>query len=194
MEGNQLSVTKLVCALLGMMLFGLQSASAAAPLPRNSPEFRIEEPSGKTTMLSSFKGKVVVMEFLFVRSQHCIRVAQTLNQLQLELGARGMQAVGVAFDAPNAAVTGGEFLTSMVEALKLVYPVGYADRASVDAFLERSGKELLSIPQIVVIDRAGMLRAATGGQVNPALEEPNALRALVDNLLKEAPPNTKAAR
>lgn len=189
-----MSLTKLVCALVGMMLFGSQSSTAAAPLPRNSPEFRIEELSGRTTMLSSFKGKVVVMEFLFVRSQHCIRVAQMLNQLQLELGARGMQAVGVAFDAPNAAVTGGEFLIPMVEALKLAYPVGYAGTASVDAYFERSGSDMLSIPQVVVIDRAGMIRAATGGQVNPALEESDALRALVGKLLEEAPPNTKVPR
>jgi hypothetical protein len=189
-----LRLTKLVWALLGMMLFGSQSATAAAPPPRNSPEFRIEEPSGTTTLLSSFKGKVVVMEFLFVRSQHCMRVAQMLNQLQLEMGSRGMQAVGVAFDAPNAAVTGGEFLIPMVAALKLAYPVGYAGSASVDAYLERNGNEMLSIPQLVVIDRAGMIRAATGGQANPALEEPGALRALVDNLLQEAAPNTKAPR
>jgi peroxiredoxin len=194
MEGRQLSLIKLVGALLGMMLFGSQSAMAAAPLPRNSPEFRIEEPSGGTTMLSSFKGKVVVMEFLFVRSQHCIRVAQMLNQLQLELGTRGMQAVGVAFDAPNAAVTGGEFLIPMIEALKLAYPVGYAASASVDAYLERSGNEMLSIPQVVVIDRAGMIRASTGGRMNPGLEESDALRALLDKLLKEAPPDTTAPR
>jgi hypothetical protein len=97
-------------------------------------------------------------------------------------------------DAPNAAVTGGEFLTSMVEALKLAYPVGYAGRTSVDSYLGRSGNEMLSIPQVVVIDRAGMIRTATGGQVNAALEDPNSLRTLLDQLLKEAPPGTRAAR
>jgi cytochrome oxidase Cu insertion factor (SCO1/SenC/PrrC family) len=35
---------------------------------RKSPEFTIADASGKTTQLSSFKGKVVVMEFLFVKS------------------------------------------------------------------------------------------------------------------------------
>ena len=163
-------------------------AVSAATLPRSSPELSIDEPGGKTTMLSSFKGKVVVLEFLFVRSQHCIRVAQALNQLQHELGPRGLQTVGIAFDAPNAGVTGGEYLSAMLQSLQLSYPVGYSQRASVDSYLGRSGNELLSIPQIVVIDRAGMIRIANGDQTNPALEDAASLRMLLEPLLKESPP------
>jgi hypothetical protein len=46
---------------------------------------------------------------------------------------------------------------------------------------------MLSIPQIVVIDRAGTIRAATGDQVNPSLEDANSLRMMLDALLKESP-------
>jgi peroxiredoxin len=184
---------KLTSALLGLMLFNAEFVLPAAPLPRTSPDFSINELSGKTTMLSSFKGKVVVLEFLFVRSQHCLRVAQVLNQLQQELGPRGLQSVGIAFDAPNAAATGGEYLNEMVQSLRLTYPVGYAQRAAVDAYLGRSANDMLSIPQIVVIDRTGTIRAATGGQVNPSLEDANSLRTMLDALLKESPaPHTKS--
>src|ERR1700730_11881023 len=69
--------------------FALPSVTAQ----RKSPEFTISNPSGKTMLLSSFKGKVVVMEFLFVNSQHCMRVATTLNKINNELGPRGFQAV-----------------------------------------------------------------------------------------------------
>jgi len=168
-----------------MVLSGASALSSPA-LPRNSPEFRIDQPSGKTILLSSLKGKVVVLEFLFVKSQHCMRVARTLNQLQQELGPSGMQAVGVAFDAPNAAATGGEYLEAMASALNLSYPVGLAQTASVVAYLGRTGNELLSIPQVIVIDRAGIIRAATGGQGNPSLEDAGALRALLNGLLKES--------
>jgi len=168
------------------MVLSAASALSSPALPRSSPEFRIDQPNGKTILLSSLKGKVVVLEFLFVRSQHCMRVARTLNQLQQELGPGGMQAVGVAFDAPNAAVTGGEYLDAMAAALNLSYPVGYSQTASVDAYLGRTGNEMLSIPQLIVIDRAGKIRAATGGQGNPSLEDANALRALVSGLLKES--------
>jgi peroxiredoxin len=178
---------ELTSALLGLVLFNSEFALPAAPLPRTSPEFSINELSGKTTMLSSFKGNVVVLEFLFVRSQHCVRVAQTLNQLQREFGARGLQAIGIAFDAPNAATTGGEYLSAMADSLMLTYPVGYAQRTSVDSYLGRTGNDMLSIPQIVVIDRSGTIRAATGGQANPSLEDASYLRILLDALLKESP-------
>jgi hypothetical protein len=116
-----------------------------------------------------------------------------LNQLQQELGPRGLQSVGIAFDAPNATVTGGEYLNAMVQSLQLTYPVGYAQRAAVDAYLGRSANDMLSIPQIVVIDRAGMIRAATGDKTNPSLEDVNALRTLLEPLLKEsAAPNSKS--
>ena len=83
------------------------SAVAMPPLPRKSPEFTIADSSGKTMLLSSFKGKVVVMEFLFVNSQHCIRVATTLNKLNNELGPRGFQAVGVLqFPVPPIQLSG----------------------------------------------------------------------------------------
>src|SRR6266481_8967017 len=72
-------------------------ASPSAEVLRRSPEFVIHEPSGKTTLLSSFKGKVVVIEFLFLKSAHCLRVAQTLNKLHEELGPRGFQPIAIVF-------------------------------------------------------------------------------------------------
>jgi peroxiredoxin len=182
---------KSALAAMGLGLLALAPASAAQ-LPRASPDLNIAPPSGKSTMLSTYKGKVVVLEFLFVKSQHCVRVAQMLNTLQSEFGSRGYQSVGVAFDAPNAAATGGDFLETMVDYLKINYPIGYANHADVDNYLGRSGNEMLSIPQIVVIDRAGMIRAATGAHENLSLEDVNALRMLLDTLLRESPPAASA--
>ena len=181
-----------VHGLFVLMVLSSAVAMSTPTLPRSSPELSIDVPGGKTAMLSSFKGKVVVLEFLFVRSQHCLRVAQVLNQLQHELGSQGLQAVGIAFDAPNAAATGGGYLSSMVETLQLTYPVGYSQRTSVDSYLGRTGNEMLSIPQIVIIDRAGMIRVVNGGQTNPTLEDINSLRLILEPLLKESPPNSKS--
>jgi peroxiredoxin len=193
MEANRVKRRKPIRAIFGPLLLGSALAASSPTLPRQSPELSINDLSGKATMLSSFRGKVVVLEFLFVKSQHCLRVAQVLNQLQQELGPRGLQPVGIAFDAPNATATGGEYLNAMVQSLRLTYPVGYAQRAAVDAYLGRSANDMLSIPQIVVIDRTGTIRAATGGQTDPSLEDINALRVLLEPLLKEsAAPNSKS--
>ena len=135
-------------------------------------------------MLSSFKGKVVVIEFLFLGSQHCMRVAMTMNKLYSELGSRGLQPVGVAFgpnaDAANTYLVSGSF--------KFKFPFGFTDNESVDSYLGRGKDDILNIPQIVVIDRAGMIRAQSGGKPgDPKLENEDSLRSLLDSLLKEDP-------
>ena len=159
---------------------------------RKSPEFTIADSTGKTTLLSSFKGKVVVMEFLFVKSQHCMHVAMTLNKLNRELGSSGFQAVGIVFDPPNATPTGDQLIPVVVDSLKLTYPMGYASKEAVDSYLGRSGNEILNIPQVVVIDRAGMVRATSGGRGgDPALEDENSLRNLINGLLNENGASTK---
>ena len=176
---------KPVSLIVILMLAASGLAALPAAVPRKSPEFTISEPSGKTTMLSSLQGKVVVMEFLFTKSEHCLRVAKTLNKLQGELGPRGFQPVGVVF-GPNA---DEQFVIYMVDFLKLAYPVGYTTSANVDTYLGRTGNEILNIPQVVVIDRAGMIRAASGRKGgDPKLEDENYLRNLIDSLLKAAAP------
>jgi cytochrome oxidase Cu insertion factor (SCO1/SenC/PrrC family) len=104
--------------LLALVLIASALALASVPASRKSPEC-IYESSGKATPLSSLKGKVVVMEFLFIRSEHCLRVAQTLNKLHSELGPRGFQPVGVVFDPPNAANASVQSWALMVDYFKL---------------------------------------------------------------------------
>jgi peroxiredoxin len=183
---------KIVSMFLTLMLITSTFALPPVTAPRKSPEFTIADSSGKTMLLSGFKGKVVVMEFLFVKSQHCMRVATMLNKLYNELGARGFQPVGVVFDPPNISSTGPQLLPAVVDYFKLTYPLGYASKNDVDSYLGRSGNEILNIPQVVVIDRAGMIRASSGGRGgDPALEDENSLRNLVLRLLKEMPSDSK---
>jgi peroxiredoxin len=164
-------------------------AIAAGTLPRPSPEFSIAEPGGPAVLLSSLRGKVVVMEFLFVKSAHCLRVASTLNKLYGELGSRGFQPVGVIFDPPNTPSSVGLFSTGIAASLKLSYPVGYTSKDDVDRYLGRGAAEILNIPQVVVIDRTGTIRAVSGGKGgDPTLEDENSLRVLIDALLQESAP------
>lgn len=186
---------KLKGTLLALVLIAAALALASVPVPRKSPEFIIYESSGKTTLLSSLKGKVVVIEFMFVSSAHCLRLAQMLNTIHGDMGSRGFQPVGVVFDPPNRATPGLQSTASMVDYFKLTYPVGYSAKADVDTYLGRTGKEILNIPQIVVIDRAGIIRATSGGAGgDPKLEDENSLRALIDSLLMERPAAGSAKR
>ena len=181
-----MSRQKITFIFLVMALVTSVFALPTVTVLRKSPEFTIADSSGKTTQLSSFKGKVVVMEFLFIKSQHCMRVAMMLNKLNNELRASGFQAVGIVFDPPNTTETGEQLLPVVVDSLKLTYPLGYASKNAVDSYLGRNGNEILNIPQVVVIDRAGMIRATSGGRGgDPALEDESSLRNLIEGLLHE---------
>jgi peroxiredoxin len=178
---------------IAILLF-MTGVALAAALARQSPDFSIAEPGKPTLQLASFKGKVVVMEFLFLRSEHCLRVARTLNKLQEELGSRGFQPVAVVFDPPTGSTAGAQAVTFMTSYYKLTYPVGYATKDNVDKYLGRSGNEILNIPQVVVIDRSGAIRAASGGRGGDiTLEDETALRVLIGRLLDEAAPTGSAA-
>ena len=173
-------------------VFLLTGIALATPGPgslRQSPEFDIAEIGHPDLMLSSFKGKVVALEFLFARSPHCQRVAQTLDKLNSELGAQGFQAVGVVFDPPTGSTAGAQIVEFLKNYLHLTYPVGYASKDAVDAYLGRAPGQVLQIPQLVIIDRGGMIRATSGGRdANITLEDEGLLRGQLQQLLRENSP------
>jgi len=158
--------------------------AAAAPVPRQAPAFAFADADGKQMQLASFKGKVVVVELLLTRCPHCWRVAQTLARLQRELGARGFQPISIAFDNDAS----GPLVRNFAGRAKIAYPVGYAAAGQVDAFLGREEKERFQVPQLVVIDRAGVIRAQSLPVGETRLEDEASLRRLVDGLLKEPGP------
>ena len=172
-------ISIIVTFVLGASTLGIGSST----VPRVSPEFVINQAYGRTTLLSSYKGKVVMLEFLFLRSEKCLNLARTMNKLNEELGPRGFQPLAIAFPAPQSDANAA-LVRYMVDYFKLTYPVGYASKENVDQYLSRGEKDLLRIPQVVIIDRHGMVRAQTGMD-NPQLENENSLRVLIDGLLRE---------
>src|SRR5260370_37973767 len=78
-----------------------------------------------------------------------------ITNLEKELGPRGFQPIGIAFDND---VSGGK-VTEFVRRLGITYPVGYTSSVAVDAYLGRKTAERFMVPQIVVIDRMGIIRA-----------------------------------
>ncbi len=178
-----MTTRKLISMALAFLLAASTLGITSSSVPRISPEFIINQPSGRTTLLSSYRGKVVMLEFLFLRSEKCLNLARTMNKLNEEFGTRGFQPVAIAFPAPQSDANAG-LVGYMANYFKLTYPVGYADKDNVDQYLGRGEKDILRIPQVVIIDRNGMVRAQTGMD-NPQLENENSLRVLIDGLLKE---------
>jgi protein SCO1/2 len=63
-------------------------ALATDPLPRKSPEFTITEAPGKASLLSSYRGKVVVLGFIFTTCPHCQVFSQAVERIYKDLGPR----------------------------------------------------------------------------------------------------------
>ena len=179
---------RFIAAILLFVIMACTLAVPSGPVPRQAPDLSFVDPSGKSISLSNYKGKVVALEFFFVGSMHCVRVAQVLNQLNEELGSRGFQPVAVAFSAPQSDADAAT-VDNFVQSYRLAFPVGYTDKEDVDRFLSRGKDDVLSIPQVVIIDRSGMIRAQSGNRPgDPKLEDGASLRTLLDGLLKENAP------
>lgn len=158
------------------------AALAMPPLPRKAPEFTITDPAGKDTLLSSYRGKVVVLAFVHTTCPHCQAFSMVLEKMQKELGPRGFQAIDVAWN-PGAQ----NLVPSFVKNLNLTFPVGYSDWDPIMNFLGFSVMDRPVVPLEVVIDRRGMIRAESPPAGDGNLQDETKLKALVDGLLKEGP-------
>jgi peroxiredoxin len=167
---------------------GVCAQDPAVPqVPRKSKEFTLVEPSGKHTLLSSLKGKVVVLQFLDTTCPHCRDFSLMLNKLSAELGPKGFQPWGIAFNEADA-----KKAAEYKQAFGLTFPIGYASRDTVISFLSIQN-QLLAVPQVVVIDRKGVVRAQTPPRDEDPIRQEAVLRKLLDTLLKEGAPTSARA-
>lgn len=158
------------------------AASFAQPAtPRPAGEFRFTAPSGKPLDLANYRGKVVIAQFLYTTCPHCQATARMLTRLQSELGPRGLQVVGIAFnpEAKNPAA-----IEAFVKNNAVSFPVGAALADSVYSYLGLSAVTRFSVPQMLVIDRRGVIRAQSAPLGTPDLQREEYLRNLIIPLLK----------
>lgn len=170
----------LLCALLS-----LATIMPGAEVPRQSPEYVVTLPNGQQDLLSRYKGKVVVLEFLLTTCPHCQNTARILTKLQSELGSKGFQAIGVAINEnPN--------VPSFIQRFSVNFPVGTGTRDSAYAFLQQSVMGSFYVPQIVILDRKGVIRGQYSGTDSfIANNEEGNIRAMAEKLLTESAAGTR---
>ena len=156
------------------------SAFATPPVPRKSPEFTITDPAGKPILLSSLKGKIVVMPLMFTTCPHCQREAQMLTKLQQEFAAKGVVMLGMVFNDANGAMA-----AQFVKEFNIGFPVGFATRDSVVSYLGLSVMDRWVVPQVAIIDRKGNIVAQSAATGSPELQDETFLRNFLDKLVKE---------
>ena len=171
------------------ILFCLAAPAARSlEIPRKSPELAIGMPGGKQLLLSNYRGKVVVLAFILTTCPHCQRTTGLLNQLQTELGPRGLQVLESATEE-GSAMNIAKFVTQF----NTQFPVGFNTYAQCVDYLQHPPMLILHVPALVFIDRQGTIRAQYEGDDKFFAEEvqDKNIRDTIEKLLKEGSPATK---
>jgi hypothetical protein len=166
---------------LGVTAAGLNLKAFTAPVPRKAGEIAIALGGGQQLLLSSLKGKPIGLEFLLTTCVHCQRCSGILQQMYREFGPRGFQPVGAAINE-NASLLVPEF----IQKLGVQYPVGVAPQNVAYEFLGASMIEPLQMPQLVFIDRKGIVRAQYASGDDFFRDEEANMRKEIEALLKGA--------
>lgn len=161
-----------VCLVAGPVL--------GAVVPRPAPDLTFSLPDGKQISLASYKGKVVALEFLLTTCPHCQRTSATMQKLYGELGPKGFQPLGVAINT-----TDKQLVNDYIKGVRATYPLGIGDRNMAVSFLQHSAIVTMWMPQLVIIDKKGTIRAQYDGTGDFFRNEEANLRSLLTSLLAE---------
>ena len=166
-------------ALMAVASLPLLRADALENL-RKAPEFSFSSDKGPLS-LSSFQGKVVALEFIFTTCPHCQAASHLMTKLQAEYGPRGFQAIDVAVN-PNADL----LVENFIKDYQVGFPVGWTTQEKMTAFMGFSDGRFV-VPQLVVIDRKGMIHYQTPALSNNTdwekLMAEGAIRQHIEQLL-----------
>jgi alkyl hydroperoxide reductase subunit AhpC len=125
---------------------------------------------------------------MFTTCPHCQALSKIISKLQGELGPRGFQAVGVAFnDEVNTAnmSANAQVTSKFISDFGVTFPMGYAPRPSVMSYLGLSDVERWVVPQVVILDRKGVIRAQSAASGTTELQTETYLRKYLGELLDE---------
>ena len=166
------------------VVMALAASMLAAPgfgakLPRKAPDFTFQMVDGTRQQLDQYKGKTIVLAFMYTTCPHCQKISQLLAQVQKEYEGKDVQILGAVFDQGAASR-----LQEFNKTNGLNFPVGSSDSKPVLDFLQFPSTEPYFVPILVFIDKNGMIRAQYFGD-DKFLESPEVnVRGEIDKLVK----------
>ncbi len=167
--------------LLSLVLVaGLFAAEPNPQVPRKAQEFVLNMPDGTQKLLSSYRGKVIVFQGLFTTCPHCANTSRVLSRLNTEFASKGVQIIGVAFDDMAKMA-----VPDYVRNNKVNFPVAYSQREPMLVFLGLAMDARLSVPQMVFIDRKGMVRAQSKPAYDDQANTEEFMRKTIETLAAE---------
>ncbi len=186
----------LLFAFAGIAALTASLFADAPALPRKAPELAFNIPGQGQKLLSQYHGKVVALEFIYTTCPHCQAASKVMSKLQNELGNQGLQVIDVAIN-PNADLAVDNFSKEFQTA----FPVGWVSQDQGLAFLGFNMADRFVVPQLVIVDRQGIVRYQTPPLGNENAMKEDTIRQRVEELLSSggstshhSPSSSKMAR
>jgi len=168
-------------AFLGMAFAA--TTTTPAPLPRKAPEFVFNLQDGQQLLLSSLRGKTVVVTFMFTTCPHCQALCPELGIIQKEYAAKGVQIVG---DVINEGAKDGLAQFNQLYS-RGAFPVGWSTQDSALEFLKHPDPHFY-VPMLAFVDKHGMIRSQYIGNEDFFQAGPKNIRAELDKILSAPAP------
>lgn len=127
---------------------------------KTAPDFSLSTLDGQPLRLSSYRGKVVVLDFWATWCVPCREEIPQFIRMQDQYGSRGMQVIGISMDDSP------EPVRSFYQEFKMNYPVALGD-----AKLGEQYGGILGLPITYVIGRDGEIANKYIGAVSVAVIE-----------------------
>ena len=119
----------------------------------------------------------MLLAFVVTTCPHCQAASKEFEKLKAEFGPRGLRVAEAAFD-------GNGDISRYVGRLGLTFPVGRSNRIDVRKFLGIQQDVRIGTPQVVLIDREGIIRAQSAPEGSPMLQSADVLRGLIESMLR----------
>jgi thiol-disulfide isomerase/thioredoxin len=132
----------------------LNKTAAKPNAGKAPPDFEVPKIDGGSFKLSSYRGKVLVVDFWATWCPPCRDGIPQLVRIDKELRDKGVEIIGLHIDDQGRSTP--EVIRNFVKQFSINYTVGMA---SSEMFIAYLGEEETSIPQTLVFDRNGKVIA-----------------------------------
>ena len=128
--------------------------------PSFAPEFSLTDLNGQQLRLSSYKGKVVLLDFWATWCVPCRAEIPEFIALKNKYGAQGFEVIGISMD------DGPDPVRAFYKELKMNYPVVMGDAKTGELY-----GGILGLPVCFIIDRNGRIVRKHVGPVDARVLE-----------------------